>query len=147
MAGDPQPEETRTIPFRTGNRLCNDRETGMGGVSPQKAVGHDGDGMPFAVVFPDKNGSGLKTAIEFVGFLTATQPVQELQRFAVEATKRLLLDPVSDHPADDIFGKTFGRHRTEQHAPSVAKGVDAKGANLIDHGFDRSGVNGPLSHG
>ena len=77
MVGDPQPEETRTIPFRTGNRLCNDRETGIGRVAPQKAVGYDGDGMPFPVVFPDKNGSSLKTAIEFVGFLAAGQPVQE----------------------------------------------------------------------
>jgi hypothetical protein len=83
----------------------------------------------------------------FVGFLTASQPVQELHRFAVEATKRLFLDPVSDHPADDIFGKTFRRDCAEQHAPSVAKGVDAEGANLIDLGFDRSSVNGPLSHG
>jgi len=86
MARDPQPEETRTIPFRAGNRLCNDRETGIGRVSPQKAVRHDCDRVPFAVIFPDKDGSGLKTAIEFVRLLTASQPVQELQRFAIEAT-------------------------------------------------------------
>jgi hypothetical protein len=107
----------------------------------------DGDGVSFPIVFPDKNSSGLKTAIEFVGFVTASQPVQELHRFAVEATKRLLLDSVSDHSADDIFGKTFGRDCAEQHAPSGAKRVDAEGPNLIDLGFDRSGVNGPLSHG
>jgi hypothetical protein len=75
MASDAQPEETRTIPFRTGNRLRNDRETGIGPVPPQKAVGHDGDSVPLPVVFPDKNGSGLKTAVQFVGFFTASQPV------------------------------------------------------------------------
>jgi hypothetical protein len=114
---------------------------------PHKAVRHDGDHVPFPVVFPHKNGSGLKTAIQFVGFLTASQPTQELQRFTVEATKRLLLDPISDHSADHIFGETFGRDRAEQRAPSCAKRVDAEGPNVIDLGFDRSGVNGPLSHG
>lgn len=114
---------------------------------PHKAVRHDGDHVPLPIVFPDKNGSGLKTAIEFVGFLTASQPIHELQRFTVEATKCLLLDPVSDHPADDIFGKTFGRDRAEHHTPSGAKRVAAEGPNLIDLGFDRCGVNGPLSHG
>src|SRR5690349_14339614 len=98
MASDAQPEETRTIPFRTGNRLCNDRETGIGPVSPPKAIGDDGDSVPFPIVFPDKNGSGLKVAIEFVGFHTASQPVQELHRYPVEATKRLFQDAVSDHP-------------------------------------------------
>jgi hypothetical protein len=147
MAGGTQPEETWTIPFRTGNRLRNDRETGIGHVSPKKAVRHDGDGVSFPIVFPDKNSSGLKTAIEFVGFVTASQPVQELHRFAVEATKRLLLDSVSDHSADNIFAKTFGRVRTEQHAPSGAKRTEAEAPNLIDLGLDRSGVNGPLSHG
>src|SRR5262245_10079297 len=147
MARDTEPEEPRTIPFRTGNRLRNDRETRIACVSPQKAVRHECDGMPFVVVFPDKNGPGLKTAIEFVGLLTPSQPVHELYRFTVEATKRLLLDPVGDHPANNIFGKTFGRDCAEQHTPSVAKGVDADGPNLIDLGFDRSGVNGPLGHG
>jgi len=147
MARDTEPEETRTIPFRTGNRLGNDRETRIGRVSPQKAVGPDGDGVPLPVVFPDKDGSGLKTAIQFVGFFTASQSVQVLHCFAVEPTKRLLLNSVSDHPADHIFGKTSGRDRAEQHAPSGAKRVDAEGPNLIDLGFDRSGVSGPLSHG
>jgi len=86
-------------------------------------------------------------AIEFVGFLAAGQPVQELHCFAVKATKRLLLDPVSDHPADKIFAEAFGWDCAEQHAPLGAKGVDAEGPNLIDLSFDRSGVDGPLSHG
>jgi hypothetical protein len=64
-----------------------------------------------------------------------------------ERVSRSILDPVGDYSPNNIFGKTFGRDCAEQHVPSGAKRVDAEGPNLIDLGFDRSGVNGPLSHG
>jgi hypothetical protein len=145
MARDPQPEETRTIPLRTGNRLCDNRETGIGHVSPQKA-----------------SGTTVTVCRSPLYSRTRTVPVLR-RRFSSWVFHREPAGPRASPFRDrghqtpppgsgrrtthNNFAKTFGRDRAEQHPPSGAKRVDAEGPNLIDLGFDRSGVNGPLSHG
>ena len=90
---------------------------------------------------------GFSRRFSSFGFLAAGEPIKELDRFPVEATESLLLDPVSDHPGEDILGQTLGRDGAEHHAPTFAQCVDAEGSNLVNLGVDRSGINGPLRHG
>src|SRR5215203_1888197 len=59
----PQPEEARPIPGCASDGARDGRKTGVGRLSPEEAVGHHGDRMPFALVLPDEDGAGLEASV------------------------------------------------------------------------------------
>ena len=103
--------------------------------------------MPFAQVFTDEHRAGLEASVQLARLLASSQSIQEPDGLLVETAKGLLLDPVGNHPGDDVLGESLGRDGAEHHAPAPSERVDAEGPDLVDLGLDRSGIDGPLIHG
>jgi hypothetical protein len=73
--------------------------------------------MSLALVLPDENRAGLEAPVQSLsGFLAARQTIQQLDCLSIEAPERLLLDPVSDHSRDEVFGQS-GRRRAAGASP------------------------------
>ena len=75
LAGTRKPKKRG--PFRgAGNSPRDSRKTSVRAVVPKEAVGHNGNGMAFALVFADQDGAGLQAAVQLVRLLAASQPVR-----------------------------------------------------------------------
>jgi hypothetical protein len=103
--------------------------------------------VPFAQVFTDEYCASLEASVQLARLLAPSQSVQEPDRLLVETAKRHLLDPVGNHPGDDVLGESLGRDGAEHRAPALSECVDAEGPDLVYLGLDRSGINRPLIHG
>jgi hypothetical protein len=62
----------------------------------------------------------LETPIE-LRFLAAGQQVQQFDRCRIQATECFLLNPVGDHPRDQVFGESTRRDGSKCHPPLFAQ--------------------------
>src|SRR5207302_2274299 len=78
-----QAKESRTVPVCPRDFSGDGRKARPGLFAPEKPVGHDRDGVPFALVLADEDGAGLETAVEFLGLFPARQAVEQPDRRTV----------------------------------------------------------------
>src|ERR1700726_2436993 len=95
-------EKTWTVPNRAGHGPRDRRQAGIGGALPDIALGRDRDGVAAAPIVADQHGSDLEVMFAPAGAVSAGEAVQQFEGGAVERPERLLLNPVGDHPPQQV---------------------------------------------
>src|ERR1700724_2212648 len=115
-------EKTRAVPNRPGNRPRDRRQAGIGGALPDIALGRDRDGVAAALILANQHGPDLEVALAPAGAVAAGEAVQQFEGGAVERAEGLLLDPVGDHPPQQVYTQAPGQRASELGLPAPPQG-------------------------
>src|SRR6266566_8279859 len=111
-------EKTWAVPNRTGNGPRDRRQAGIGLSLPDIAVGPDRDGVAAALIVAHQHGSDLEVAFAPADAAAAGAAVQQSEGCAVERAERLFLNPVGDHPPQQVSGQALGQRASELGLPA-----------------------------
>ena len=111
-------EKTWAVPNRAGNGPRDRRQAGIGGALPDIALGRDRDGVAAALIVAHQHRSDLEVAFAPAGAVAAGEAVQQFEGGAVERAERLFLNPVGDHPPQQVYGQALGRRASELGLPA-----------------------------
>src|SRR5580692_8777705 len=111
-------EKTWTVPNRAGNGPRDRRQAGIGGALPDIALERDRDGVAVALILAHEHGSDLEVAFAPAGAVAAGEAVQQFEGGAVKRAERLLLNPVGDHPPQQLYAQAPGRRASELGLPA-----------------------------
>src|SRR5580698_7064785 len=115
-------EKTWTVPNRAGNGPRDRRQAGIGGALPDIALGRDRDGVAAALILANQHGPDLEVALAPAGAVAAGEAVQQFEGGAVERAEGLLLDPVGDHPPQQVYAQAPGQRASELGLPAPPQG-------------------------
>src|ERR1700732_2133426 len=110
-------EKTWTVPNRAGNGPRDRRQAGIGGALPDIALRLDRDGVAAALILANQHGPDLEVALAPAGAVAAGEAVQQFEGGAVERAEGLLLDPVGDHPPQQVYAQAPGQRACGLPAP------------------------------
>src|SRR5580700_6228521 len=111
-------EKTWAVPNRAGDGSRDRRQAGIGGALPDIALGRDRDGVAAALIVAHQHRSDLEIAFAPAGAVAAGEAVQQFEDRAVKRAERLLLNPVGDHPPQQLYGQAPGRRASELGLPA-----------------------------
>src|SRR6202045_430482 len=111
-------EKTRAVPNRAGNGPRDRRQAGIGGALPDIALGHDRDGVAAALIVAHQHGSDLEVAFALAGAIAAGEAVQQFEGGAIERAEGLFLNPVGDHPPQQVYGQASWKRASELGLPA-----------------------------
>src|SRR5580692_11361970 len=111
-------EKTGTVPNRAGNGPRDRRQAGIGGALPDIALGRDRDGVAAALIVAHEHRSDLEVTFSPAGAVAADEAVQQFEGGAVKRAERLLLNPVGDHPPQQLYGQAPGQRASELGLPA-----------------------------
>src|SRR5580693_1619505 len=111
-------EKTRAVPNRPGNRPRDRRQAGIGGALPDIALGRDHDGVTAALIVADQHRSDLEVAFALAGAIAAGEAVQQFEGGAIERAEGLFLNPVGDHPPQQVYGQASWKRASELGLPA-----------------------------
>src|SRR3984893_18377703 len=111
-------EKTRAVPNRPGNRPRDRRQAGIGGALPDIARGRDRDGVAAALIIAHQHRSELEVTSSPAGAVAADEAVQQFEGGAVKRAERLLLNPVGDHPPQQVYGQASWKRASELGLPA-----------------------------
>src|ERR1700730_12442203 len=111
-------EKTWTVPNRAGNGRRHRRQAGIGGALPDIALGRDRDGLASALILANQHGPDLEVALAPAGAVAVGEAVQQFEGGAVERAEGLLLNPVGDHPPQQVYGQAPGQRASELRLPA-----------------------------
>src|SRR5580704_6439125 len=100
-------EKTRAVPNRAGNGPRDRRQAGIGGALPDIALGRDRDGVAAALIVAHEHGSDLEVAFALAGAIAA-----------IERAEGLFLNPVGDHPSQQVYGQASWKRASELGLPA-----------------------------
>src|SRR5580693_1281107 len=115
-------EKTWAVPNRAGNGPRDRRQAGIGGALPDIALGRDRDGVAAALILANQHGPDLEVAFAPAGAVAAGEAVQQFEGGAVERAEGLLLNPVGDHPPEQVYGQAPGQRASELDLPAPPQG-------------------------
>src|ERR1700726_3014138 len=98
-------EKTWTVPNRAGNGPRDRRQAGIGGALPDIALGRDHDGVTAALIVADQHRSDPEVTFAPAGAVAAGEAVQQFEGGSVKRAEGLLLNPVGDHPPQQLYGQ------------------------------------------
>src|SRR6202035_3183140 len=111
-------EKTRAVPNRAGNGPRDRRQAGIGGALPDIALGRDRDGVAAAPIVAPEHRSDLEVAFALAGAIAAGEAVQQFEGGAIERAEGLFLNPVGDHPPQQVYGQASWKRASELGLPS-----------------------------
>src|SRR5580700_7225949 len=111
-------EKTRAVPNRAGNGPRDRRQAGIGGALPDIALGRDRDGVAAALIVAHEHGSDLEVAFALAGAIAAGEAVQQFEGGAIERAEGLFLNPVGDHPPQQVYGQASWKRASELGLPA-----------------------------
>jgi hypothetical protein len=71
-----------------------------------------------AVIVAHQHGSDLEVTFAPAGAVAAGEAVQQFEGGAVERPERLLLNPVGDHPPQQVYGQASWKRASELGLPA-----------------------------
>src|SRR6202030_486404 len=111
-------KKTRAVPNRPGNRPRDRRQAGIGGALPDKTLRRDRDGVAAALIIAHEHRPDLEVTFSPAGAVAAGEAVQQFEGGAVKRAERLLLNPVGDHPPQQLYGQAPGQRASELGLPA-----------------------------
>src|SRR5580692_5006667 len=111
-------EKTRAVPNRAGDGSRDRRQAGIGGALPDIALGRDRDGVAAAMIVAHEHRSDLEVAFALAGAIAAGEAVQQFEGGAIERAEGLFLNPVGDHPPQQVYGQAPGQRASELGLPA-----------------------------
>src|SRR5580704_6309734 len=111
-------EKTRAVPNRPGNRPRDRRQAGIGGALPDKTLRRGRDGVAAALIVAHQHRSDLEVTFSPAGAVAAGEAVQQFEGGAVKRAERLLLNPVGDHPPQQVYGQASWKRASELGLPA-----------------------------
>src|SRR5580704_6228718 len=115
-------EKTWAVPNRAGDGSRDRRQAGIGGALPDIALGRDHDGVAAALIVAHEHRSDLEVAFALAGAVAADEAVQQFEGGAVKRAERLLLNPVGDHPPQQVYGQASWKRASELGLPAPPQG-------------------------
>src|ERR1700732_1451718 len=111
-------EKTRAVPNRPGNRPRDRRQAGIGGALPDKTLRRDRDGVAAALIIAHQHRPDLEVTFSPAGAIAAGEAVQQFEGGAVERAEGLFLNPVGDHPPQQVYAQALGQRASELGLPA-----------------------------
>jgi hypothetical protein len=111
-------EKTWAVPDRAGDGPRDRRQAGIGGALPDIAVRTDRHGVAATLIIAHQHRSDLEIALTATPAATARKAVQQFEGDAVERAECLLLDPVGDHPPQQVEAEALGRRASKFGLPA-----------------------------
>src|SRR5580704_12028020 len=111
-------EKTRAVPNRAGNGSRDRRQAGIGGALPDIALGRDRDGVAAALIVADQHRSDLEATFALAGAVAVGEAVQQFESGTVERAEGLFLNPVGDHPPQQVYGQASWKRASELGLPA-----------------------------
>lgn len=129
----PQPEESRPVPARAGNRKGDLREAPVGFAIPDKAVSVDRYALHLAVPFAAECGTRPQLRNRLAkahgaspGFLRGLRSIEEAPALSIKVTKTFGLELIGQHPEHEMAGQVRRRWPPKDQLPTPAKCIDVQ---------------------
>ncbi len=98
--------------------------------------------MALAPILAHEDCAGLESSHQFgAGFVPAGIGIKQFGRCAIKTAEGFFLEPIGDHPRNQVFGQGGGRHGPKGHPPAGAKRVEAEGPDKANLGLDRCRID------
>ena len=146
FSGGLQGKEARAAPGRPGDGARDRRQAGIGLPFPHIAFGRDRDGVAPALIVTDQHGSDLEVALGGTRTVAPGKAVEEFERDTVQRAKRLFLNPVGDHPSQQVRREVLRRRAAEHRLPTPSQRNAGQRPHMLDLRRDRGWIDKPLQH-
>jgi hypothetical protein len=99
------------------------------------------------LIVADQHGADLEVALGWAGAAAPGKAVQEFERGTVECAKRFFLNPVGDHPPQQVRREVFRGRAPEYRLPAPPQRTAGQRPHARDLRLDGGRIDKPQQHG